>query len=96
MCTVRMACRAFGGHRRGVERGSLNGIRHQMVQQVSTADGCVKLGADARRTPPGLNRACSSKSAVDLSAVVSRYESVLKLGLTAAQRADLIEFLKSL
>ena len=35
-------------------------------------------------------------SAADLAAVVSHYESVLPLTLTAQQRADLIEFLKSL
>jgi len=35
-------------------------------------------------------------SAADLAAVVSHYESVLPFTLTAQQRADLIEFLKSL
>ena len=35
-------------------------------------------------------------SAADLPAVVSHYNTVLSLGLTAAQQADLVEFLKSL
>jgi hypothetical protein len=35
-------------------------------------------------------------SAADLSAVVNRYDSVFSLGLTAAQKADLVEYLKSL
>ncbi|HUF23115.1 MAG TPA: di-heme oxidoredictase family protein [Vicinamibacterales bacterium] len=35
-------------------------------------------------------------SAADLLAVVNRYDAVLSLGLTAAQKADLVEFLKSL
>lgn len=35
-------------------------------------------------------------SAVDLLAVVNRYDQVFSLGLTAAQKADLVEFLKSL
>jgi hypothetical protein len=35
-------------------------------------------------------------SAPDLLAVVNHYDAVLSLGLTAAQKADLVEFLKSL
>jgi cytochrome c peroxidase len=35
-------------------------------------------------------------SAADLLAVVNHYDSVLSLGLTDAQKADLVEFLKSL
>ena len=35
-------------------------------------------------------------SAADLLAVVNRYDAALSLGLTAAQKADLVEFLKSL
>ena len=35
-------------------------------------------------------------SAATLAAVVDHYDTVLKLGLTAAQKADLVEFLKSL
>jgi mono/diheme cytochrome c family protein len=35
-------------------------------------------------------------SAADLLAVVNRYDKVLSLGLTAAQKADLVEYLKSL
>ena len=35
-------------------------------------------------------------SATDLLAVVNHYDAVLSLGLTAAQKADLVEFLKSL
>jgi mono/diheme cytochrome c family protein len=35
-------------------------------------------------------------SAVDLLAVVNHYDAVFSLGLTAAQKADLVEFLKSL
>ena len=35
-------------------------------------------------------------SAANLLAVVNRYDAVLSLGLTAAQKADLVEFLKSL
>ena len=35
-------------------------------------------------------------SAADLPAVVNHYDTVLKLGLTPAQKADLVEFLKSL
>jgi hypothetical protein len=35
-------------------------------------------------------------SAADLLAVVNRYDEVFSLGLTAAQKADLVEFLKSL
>jgi mono/diheme cytochrome c family protein len=35
-------------------------------------------------------------SAADLSAVVDRYDTVFSLGLTAAQKEDLVQFLKSL
>jgi hypothetical protein len=35
-------------------------------------------------------------SAPDLPAVVNRYNAYKKLGLTEAQKADLVEFLKSL
>jgi len=35
-------------------------------------------------------------SAADLLAVVNHYDKVLSLGLTAAQKTDLVEFLKSL
>ena len=35
-------------------------------------------------------------SAADLSAVVNHYDRVLSLGLNAAQKADLVEYLKSL
>ncbi|HKE87548.1 MAG TPA: hypothetical protein VKB50_27510 [Vicinamibacterales bacterium] len=35
-------------------------------------------------------------SAADLAAVVNHYDTVQKLGLSAAQKADLVEFLKSL
>ena len=35
-------------------------------------------------------------SAADLLAVVNHYDRVLSLGLTAAQKVDLVEYLKSL
>jgi cytochrome c peroxidase len=35
-------------------------------------------------------------SAADLLAVVNHYDAVFSLGLTATQKADLVEFLKSL
>ena len=35
-------------------------------------------------------------SAADLPAVVNHYDTVLRLGLTDRQKADLVEFLKSL
>jgi cytochrome c peroxidase len=35
-------------------------------------------------------------SAADLLAVVNHYDRVLSLGLTSAQKADLVEYLKSL
>lgn len=35
-------------------------------------------------------------SAADLLAVVNHYDTVFSLGLTAAQKGDLVEFLKSL
>jgi cytochrome c peroxidase len=35
-------------------------------------------------------------SAADLPAVVNHYNTILRLGLTAQQKADLVEFLKSL
>ena len=35
-------------------------------------------------------------SAADLSAVVTHYNKALSLGLTSAQQADLVEYLKSL
>lgn len=71
----------------------------------------AEVGADpqyADRSPTGLYRTTPLRalwqhppyfhdgSAADLLAVVNHYDEVLSLGLTAEQKADLVEFLKSL
>jgi hypothetical protein len=71
----------------------------------------AEIGADpqyAARSATGLYRTTPLRalwqhppyfhdgSAADLLAVVNHYDSVMSLGLTAAQKADLVEFLKSL
>jgi hypothetical protein len=73
--------------------------------------GAAEVGADlryAQRSATGLYRTTPLRalwqhppyfhdgSAADLLAVVNHYDAVLSLGLTAAQKTDLVEFLKSL
>ena len=52
----------------------------------------VRLSAGIWQHPPYFH----DGSAADLPAVVNHYDKVLSLGLSGAQKGDLVEFLKSI
>ena len=82
----------------------------RMHEPIATLDP-AEVGTDpayAARTATGTNRTTPLRglwqhppylhdgSAADLLAVVNHYDQLFALNLTAAQKADLVEFLKSL